>query len=273
MRRLLLVGLLAACGCAELKQIAAAAFQKPTVELRSASLQSLDLEGATVAFDWRVANPNGFGLHLARLSYALEVEGKRAVDGELKNGIEIPASGSADVRLPVHVRFADVAGFARLVAARDRLAYRLSGSAGVSTPVGVVDLPLAHEGTIETPRLPTLSIEAVEVRSVSLADLSLDVRVGIHNPNAFPLPGGSVSYALSLAGSRVATGEGQSLAAVKPNGRGTLAIPVRVSFANAGRVASQLAAGGAIDVSLQGTAVIAGVPVPIDLQGKVPAFR
>jgi len=273
MRRSLLLGLLAASGCAGLQQLAASAFEKPTVEFRSASLQSLDLEGATIAFEYRIANPNGFGLDLARLAYALEVEGTRVVDGELKHGLQLPAHGTAEVRFPVHVRFADVAGFANLVGAHDRLAYRLSGTAGVNTPVGVVDLPLSHASTIAVPRLPSLSIEALDVRSLSFSDLALDVRIGVHNPNPFPLPAASVSYALAVAGIPVASGEGKSLAALAPNGRGTIAIPVRLSLANAGRVTSQLAAGGAVEVRLQGTAMFGNVPLPFDLQGKVPASR
>jgi hypothetical protein len=32
--------------------------------------------------------------------------------------------------------------------------------------------------------------------------MALDVKVGVKNPNAFPLPPGRLDYALSLAGSR-----------------------------------------------------------------------
>ncbi len=274
MRRLLLVWVVLAAGCAELKQIAASAFQQPKLEFQSVSIQSLDLEGATLAFDFRIENPNGIGLDVAKIGYALDVEGTRVVDGEAPGGVSIPAHGAAPVRFPVHFRFADVPGFVRLVTSREALAYRLSGHAGVRTPIGIVDLPLSYASTVAAPRLPTLGIDAVQVRSVSFTDVALDVKLTVHNPNAVPLPVGSVSYAVSVAGSPLVSGDGRAVASVPARGSAAVALPVRMSLAGAGRAASQLVSGsGAVDVGVKGTATFGNVPIPIDFAAKVPALR
>jgi LEA14-like dessication related protein len=260
-------------GCAELQKVASSALDRPTLALRSATVKTLDLEGATLAFDLEIRNPNAIGAELARLGWALDVEGKRVVDGAVPGGLRIPANGVAPLTVPVHVRWRDVAGFARLVGGRDAVAYRLSGTAGVSTPIGVVDLPLSYSDRLPVPQLPSFGIEGLQVRSASLADVTVDVKLRVTNPNAFPLPAGGLSYSLRIGDSSVASGEGRSVAAVPPNGAGVVAIPVHVSLAGAGRVATQLASGGPVDVGLRGTATFGGLPIPIDVSGRVPAVR
>ncbi len=265
--------LLLATGCAEVQKLAASAVQRPRLELRSVSLKDIDLSGATVQFEYRLDNPNGFGLDLARAAYALEVEGRRVVDGSLPGGLRIPASGSAPLEIPVHFKFADVPGLVSALASREAVAYRLSGTAGIQTPIGVVDLPLSGSGSVPVPRLPGFALDAVRVRSASLSDVALDVTLRVRNPNAFPLPGGSLSYALALGGGEVARGEGGTLSPVAAHGTAVVSLPVRVSLSGAGRAAQALLSGGTVDVGVHGTAMVGNVPVPLDLAGKVPALR
>lgn len=265
--------LLALAGCAELGKYAAAALERPRLTFRSASLDALDLEGATLGFHYDLENPNGFGVSLARLGYEVEVNGTRVVAGTLPGGLQIKANGTAPVTFPVRVRFRDVPGIVSLLGKRDRLPYRLAGTAGVSTPFGVVDLPLSHEDTLVLPNLPDFTLEGISVRSISLGAVGLEVRVAVKNPNGFPLPAGRLDYALSIGGSPVASGDGRALAAVPANGGTVVAIPIRVNLAGAGRAASELVRGGAVDVGLHGTADVGGVPIPLDLAARLPARR
>lgn len=260
-------------GCAAVQNLAAAAFEKPKLTFLSVSLQSLDLEGATLGFEYRLENPNGFGLTLARLGYALDVEGARVVDGNLQQGLQIPANGAAPVTFPVHVKFKDVPGFVRLVTSRDSVAYKLSGKAGVNTPIGVVELPMSHSSTIGLPKLPSFSLESVAVRSTSFTDIALDVRMKVQNPNRFPLPPGSMKYGLALGGTEVARADAAALAKVPAATGATVVLPVKVSLLGAGRAISQAMQGGGLPVALSGTAVIAGIEIPLDLSSKVPTTR
>jgi LEA14-like dessication related protein len=269
----LLLALAGLAGCAELAQVAKAALLPPRLSFESASLEALDLEGATVAFRWRVENPNGFGVDLARFGYRLDVEGKRVVEGEMPSGVKIPASGTAPLAFPVRVRFADVPGFVALVSKRDEVAYRLSGSAGVRSPVGVLDLPLAHEGRLPLPRLPAFALDGVAIRSASLSEIALDVKVKVSNPNRFPVPAGTLDYALEVDGAAVARGDGKGLAPVPAGSSAVVAIPVRISILGAGRAASQLASGNPVDVALTGGARIAGIPLPVDLRARLRPVR
>lgn len=261
-------------GCAAVNQLAAAAFEKPRLTFRSATLQSLDLEGATVGFEFDLENPNSFGLSVARLGYGVEVEGNRVATGDMAGGLKIPAAGKTPVTFPVRVRYRDVPGIVSLLGKqRDAIGYRLSGTLGVQTPVGVIDLPMSHQATLPLPKLPAFALDGLAIRSVSLTQVALDLKVRVKNPNAFPLPAGRLAYALALSGAQVAQGDEGPLAGVPGAGTAVVTIPLRVNLAEAGRAATDLVRGSPVDVSLRGTADVGGLPIPLELGGRLPAQR
>jgi LEA14-like dessication related protein len=271
---LTLAALLGAAGCAGLSDLARSAFERPTLTFRSAGIDALDLEGATVGLRFDLQNPNGFGLDLARVGWGVEVEGTRIATGDMPGGLAIPAKGTAPLTVPVRIRFQDVPGIVSLLTSRrDEIRYKVGGSVGVKTPVGIVDLPLEHEDRLGLPDLPSFALDGVSVRSASFRDVALDVKLRVTNPNAFPIPAGKLDYALSIAGSEVARAQDALLATVAGKGSGVVSIPVRVDLARAGVAATELARGGPVRVGLAGTAEVAGIPLPLSLEATVPATR
>jgi LEA14-like dessication related protein len=149
----------------------------------------------------------------------------------------------------------------------------VSGNVGVKTPIGLVDLPMAHEDRLGLPSLPRFALDGLAIRSASLTELAVDVKFRVTNPNRFGLPAGRLDYALSVAGSPVARADGAALAAVAGNGSATVALPVRIDLLRAGAAASALARGGPVDVALRGEAKVAGIPVPVNVTARLPARR
>ncbi len=268
------LALVVAAGCAGLRDLAKVAFETPRLEFRSASLQALDLEGATIGVAFDLTNPNGFGLDLARAGWGVEVEGTRVATGEMPGGLAIPAKGTAPLTIPVRIRFQDVPGIVSLLTTRrEALRYKLSGSAGVRTPIGVIDLPISHEDQIRLPGLPGFAVEGVSIRGASFSDVALDVKLRVKNPNAFPIPAGRLDYALSLAGNEVARASDAAVGKVAAGGSTIVSIPVKVDLVRLGRAAPALVKGGDVQVGLAGTADVAGLPLPLDVQALVPARR
>jgi LEA14-like dessication related protein len=266
--------LVSAAGCAGLRDLARSAFQTPKLTFRSASVDALDLEGATIGLTFDLANPNGFGLDLARVAWGLDMEGTRVAAGEMPGGLAIAAKATSPVTIPVRVRFRDVPGIVSLLTTRrDSVRYKVSGTAGVNTPIGVVDLPLAHEDTLRLPGLPGFSLEGISIRGVSLSTVALDLRLRVRNPNGFAIPPGRLDYALSIAGAEVASASEAALAKVAAGGSALVSIPVKVSLLKVGSAASALVSGGEVPVGLAGKAEVAGLPLPLDLRGNVPARR
>lgn len=266
------VALLASC--ADLRDIARAAFQQPKLAFRSASIEALDLEGATVAFRFDVDNPNTIGVDLARVAWGIEVEGTRIAAGEMPGGLKIPSRSVAPVTFPVRVRFRDVPGIVNLLGSgKDAIRYRLTGALGVRTPLGVVDLPLSHDDALRLPGLPRFAIQGLSVRSASFTEVTVGVRLSVRNPNGFALPAGRVDCSLALAGSQVARAQSAPVSPVAGGASAVVEIPVRVDLASAGRAATSLVRGGDVEVALAGTAELAGIPLPVNLRANVPVRR
>jgi LEA14-like dessication related protein len=276
MRKTLVALLLpvALAGCAGLQDLARTVLQQPKLTFKAASLEALDLEGATVGFKFDLENPNSFGVDLAKIGWGIEVEGTRIAAGDLPGGLRVPARGAAPVTFPVRVRFRDVPGIVSLLGSgKDQLAYRLSGNVGVRTPAGLLDLPLSHSDVLKLPALPRFGVEGLSVKSVSLSTVGVAVRLAVRNPNGFALPPGKLDYALAIAGAPVARAEGAGLAGVAGGATQTVEIPVKIDVLSAGRAATDLARGAEVQVNLKGTAQIAGLPLPLDLAARVPARR
>lgn len=266
----LLTGLLLT-GCAEVGKLAASAIEQPKLTFQAVRLQSIDLEGATLAFDFELENPNSFGLKVARAQYGIEVEGTRVTAGELPGGLALPARGKAPLTVTSRVRYQDVPGIAGLFGKRDSIRYKLSGAVGIQTALGLIDLPFSREDQLPLPHLPAFSLEGLRIRSASFDRIALEVRVKIANANGFPLPAGKLRSALSLAGSEVARVDGAGLSTVPAGGSAVVAIPIDLPLAGIGRAATDLVRGAPVDVGLRGAARIGGTELPLELGAKLPA--
>ena len=273
MRKIALAApLLLLAGCASIEKFAAAAVQKPKLTFRTASVQALDLEGATVGFTFDLENPNGFGVDVARVAWTVDAEGTRVASGDLPGGLQIKANATAPVTFPVRIRFQDVPGIVTLFSSgNDAIAYRLAATVGVRTPVGVLDVPVSHQDRLKLPATPHFALEGIALRSVGFSEIAFELRVRVRNPNGFALPVGKMDYALAVAGASVARAEGVTVEPVAGGTSAVVAIPIRLDVASAGRAAAALAAGGEVPVELGGQANLAGIPFPLELKGKVPA--
>jgi len=255
-------------GCASMGELAKAAVQPPTLTFRSAEVTALDFDGATLAFDFRLQNPNPFGLSLAGVQYWLQLEQRVVVRGAVPGGVKIPASGEVPVRFSARLPFNEVPRLLELVSRGGKVAYTVGGEVAVETPVGVLTIPASHAGHVDLPTLPAIRLAGATVRLASLTEVDLAVTLVVDNRNPFPLPEGELKFAVSLGGEVVATVDGEALAEVPAQREARVVVPVRLSLLNAGRALSTAVRGGSADLRLSGEARIGALPVPLDLVGK-----
>ncbi|HET9595757.1 MAG TPA: LEA type 2 family protein [Anaeromyxobacteraceae bacterium] len=249
-------------GCSLLQSLAAAGIERPRLTFETWSADLLDLEGVTITLRYRLDNPNSFGLDLDRLAYKLEVEGKQVVEGNLPAGVHLAPKGATPLAVPVRLRWKDLPGFGELLLTRSDVGYRVSGVAGVGSPVGPVELPFEHRDRLALPRLPGVRLEGVSVREASLTNLSLDVRLRVENGNAFPLPVGALTYGLRVGDQDLVAGGSHPLASVPPHGHATVAVPVRVSVTGAASAVARLLKGA--ELRMRGLADYGAVEVPVE---------
>ena len=254
-------------GCAFFQRIAQGGFEPPRLSYQSWSADQLDLEGVTIALHYQLENPNQIGLDLRRLVYKLEVEGTQVGEGELPAGIQVPPRGSAAIAIPVRLRWRDIPRLTEVLLSRAEVGYRITGSVGVGSALGILDLPFDHQDRVAIPRPPSFQIESISVRNASLSDLAVDVRLRIENGNSFPLPVGALTYGLRVGEHDLLAGGSHPLAAVPPGGHAVISIPIRLSTVGAAQGIADLLAGAA--VRLQGLAGFGAIELPVEAQGTL----
>jgi LEA14-like dessication related protein len=274
---LALLATLAACGGAKPRPVPVnVPVLPPIVTFRSATLGAAGFEGVTVDVALDVENPNPFALPVVRVAHALTVDGVPAFSGQSPATAAVASRGTYPVIVPVYLPYGRIPDIGAKVAAGQPLAYRATGSVGFQTPAGIMDLPIAWEGTMPVPRPPQFSFEGIDVGGLGALALKFDVKMRVVNPNAFPLPPGRLGHRLAVADAPVASGD-QKVPPVGAGGTATFAIPAQVNIvgAGAGVVKGVWTAlqGAEVPVAMEGQATIAGIPIDVRLESRIPRVK
>jgi LEA14-like dessication related protein len=270
-----LATILAGCSHARPPPPAPLPVAPPLVALESAGVEGLGFTGANLAFRVRVENPNPTPLSIARVEYALDLEGRRAAQGSVPSAIGIVAAtadgpGTCSVELPVQVRYAAVPGITHLLALEREAEYALGGSVVFLTAAGEVRVPMSASGRLIVPRAPKFRVDRVTLHSASALEVALEMKLEVSNPNAFDMPPGRVGCGLHLSGSEVVRADVVFPAGVGGGATATALVPIKLSPFKAGKaVARLLIPFSSLDASVKGEAVFGGVPVPLDLSTSI----
>ena len=129
-------------------------FATPTVAVRGARLESLDLAGGRLLVALAIANPNPYSLTATGARYrVLAGDSTEIGRGESATGVTVGAHDSATVELPIDLRWDAVTRAGRTGARRGALDYRVLGTITASTPIGPHDFPLDGHGRVKLPAL------------------------------------------------------------------------------------------------------------------------
>jgi LEA14-like dessication related protein len=249
----------------------------PTLSFRSATPVGFDFEAATflVAFD--VTNPNPVTLPLARLSLVMEVEGAAPFAIEARPNVAVAASSSTPVAVPLRVRYADIPNVVAMLGLHDHLRAHASGSASVQTGAGLLPMPVAFDAELPLPRPPLFAFEGVSIDGMSALGMSFDVKLRVTNPNPFPIPAGRLGYILSVAGTPAASAENQKIPGTPAGGSSGVSIRASVSLVGAGVGAGKAifaaVKGSEVPVGIRGQASLGGIPLPLELETRIPRIR
>jgi LEA14-like dessication related protein len=264
--RLLIVLPILAASCATLEQLAAGAFQKPTLAYKSASLADVSLSGATLNVVTTVNNPNGVGLSLADLDYRLSIEGHPVATGQPPGGLQIPANGSADVTLPATFKFTDLGQAVTTVLSKGNAGYRAEGTIGLNTPIGVVHLPLSHEGTFSLPDMPGIALGTPRLTGVAIDHVTVELPVTLTGKGTLPVPLQALEAAVSIGGTRVGEVSAKDLGTLEPGASRSVSLPLTIPFSGALGATQAILKGGAVPISLDGQLQSGPAPVPFGLK-------
>jgi len=250
--------LVTASGCAPL-------FEKPRLSVRRVDINGVTFRDVSFTLVCAVENPNVLGLDLARLSYQLTVDGHNLVQGAGDHVLHVPAQGTGELHLPITVRFTDLAEALTSLFTKRQVPFKIDSRLGFGTPIGVIDVPLAHSGTLPVPQLPTLSLGNANAPSFSRSGGQVSLTLLVRNNNTFALPVGPLHYAVTINGAPLvnAATAPQQLAA---NATVPVVISAQLDYLRVGLGVLRAVESGSATVALDGNFDLMGFDMPVHLQ-------
>ena len=261
-----LIMFLSLTGCAAVKNIV----EKPEASFESVTVKDLSLEQETLLFKFRIDNPNPVGLRISSLSYNLMMNERKLSSGEATQGINLPASGSVMVNIPLTINHFDLFDSISQMQQTDSIKYALTGD----IRLGPLKIPYEKTGELPVPRIPEIRLNRIEISSMNFTGAALKFIFDISNENDFEINISGLDYGLSLGGFNIMEGTAADLAPVPPRTKATLELPLSVNFMQLGRSVYNMVTSATADYRLNGRLRFAHGDktrtVPFETTGKVP---
>ncbi|HET7248658.1 MAG TPA: LEA type 2 family protein [Gemmatimonadales bacterium] len=141
----------ALAGCKTLAN--ALQFAEPEVQLKEVQITGLGLTGGTLNLALDVYNPNDYRLRSTRLELGIDLENTHFGDAVLETPLELPSQQHTLVTLPVRFEWAGVGAGARALLSRQAIAFGLTGTAYLGTPLGDRRVQVHGSGNVPLRRL------------------------------------------------------------------------------------------------------------------------
>lgn len=141
----------ALAGCKTLAN--ALQFAEPEVQLKEVQITGLGLTGGTLNLALDVYNPNDYRLRSTRLELGIDLENTHFGDAVLETPLELPSQQHTLVTLPVRFEWAGVGAGARALLSRQAIAFGLTGTAYLGTPLGDRRVQVHGSGDVPLRRL------------------------------------------------------------------------------------------------------------------------
>jgi LEA14-like dessication related protein len=223
---------------------------------------SVDFSGLSFDVVFNVVNPNVIGMDLASLNYRLTVDNHQFVAGGANRPLHVPAQGAGELHLPVTFKFVELAEALVSLFQKALVPYGIAVQLGFGTPIGVITVPISHNGMFPVPRIPDISIGRATVGRISATGADLDVGLTLHNGNKFAVPVTNLNYRLTLEGAPLAQA-GTGYRQLAPGATQEVPLSVRADFLQAGLGILRAIESRSATIALEGTLELAGFSVPV----------
>ena len=149
-RVVVLAGVLLA-GCSFLKS--ALQFQEPQVQLKQINITGLGLTGGTMDLVFDVFNPNDYRLRSTRLEAQLDLERTHFADGLIDKPLDLSPANHSQVVMPIRFDWAGVGAGAKALLTKQAVAFGLTGTVFLDTPLGTKQVQLHGSGNVPLSKL------------------------------------------------------------------------------------------------------------------------
>jgi len=122
---------------------------------------------------------------------------------------------------------------------------------------------------------PVVSLKNVQVTGLDLTGGSLDIVLGVYNPNQLPIDATSLTYRVSVDSVPLGSGTSSATFTVKDRDSTDVHLPLQFSWSGVGNAARELIGQGAVNYRVTGdlgvNSPIGSLTLPYDRQGRFSA--
>ena len=240
---LLLFCALSIAGCAQIdKKIETI---KPTAKLVDTRLANINFNQADLVFDLAVTNKNPFSIHLVDLDYDFKIAGYSLLNGVTGQGLKLKKSSTSRISLPVTLKFDDLRKIPGELWRKDVVDYRLDSKINIKLPViGNYAVPFSKIGELPVPRLPSIRLQDITVKSLGLTTAEIVALVEVTNPNTFNIELNEFNYRLKINQSQWGEGASVNPTTIPSKNIGAIELPLTLDLLGLGKSAFQLLSSG-----------------------------
>lgn len=250
--------------CSVQEILKTAGVSKPIVKYERVKISGLSFDGIDLMFDFSINNPNALGVSLAGFDYDVEINGNSFISGEQDKKITIPSKGKDIIQIPVSLSFSELIGTYKSFADRDSVDYGLAGSFAFDLPViGKVSVPYSASGNFPLLKIPSISVEELKLKDISLLGAEVVLKLNCENRNNFDLGIDGFNYSFGIAGNEWINSGFSKKLSLKSGKESEITIPIKLNFLQVGSSVYNLLTGNSeLDYFLKGDFnVTSGLPL------------
>lgn len=226
------------------------------------------LTEATVRYRAQVASP-GPGV-VERADYELVSDGQVVKTGTAKLDVRLEPGVPADISFEERAAYVKSAeDLTRLSGQGGTLLLALRGTLVVRSGDQEEKLPFAASRAARVPRLPTVVMEELDGARYSAEEVQLNLRLGVRNPNPFPLKLDGLTWQVAIAGKTLDSGTLAQADSVDASATGVYPVEVSVTKDTFGPNVKALIAKGVLPYGVTGEVTGPLLRVPYSLTGEV----
>ena len=239
--------------CSTLKNI----FNEPKVSFDKAEISAISFQDITLDFSFIVDNPNSVGIEMAGYAYDLQIEGNSLIKGETKEPLRIEADDRSTIKLPLTLTYKDLYNMFSDIKGKDQIAYKIVNVFTFDLPVfGKASFPVEHEGTFPAVKLPEITIDSLNLKSLNPFKSTMELVLRVRNRNNFSLSLDSIDYDFKVNTVTWGKGMSRTTADFKENGENRITLPVDVNPVDVGiELIKSAISGRKLNMNFNGNAV------------------
>lgn len=222
--------------------------RSPSIQLDSVALKGTSLFQGDLEFNFTMTNPNPIGVSVDSMTYQLSIEGRKAMEGTLNQGLALPAMATKSVTIPLTVNYMESVDSLLDFFKKDSITYEVAGT----FKIGAFTVPFSHKDVITLPKPPTVQVKGVSIRSMTFtgARLALELEITRQTPGRIDLK--KITYSIVLGGFKLFDGKSENFSMAEDTKTQTITVPLTVDFITLGKSAVSLFTQGNIDYELIG---------------------